>query len=247
MQNLTPDKNSSPSDKKSKRKKSDSLDPRRRQIGCSLLYVLIAIGGIWLLNQLVFRPMMLEENEIPYNEFLSDLNSGYIEEATVEEERIQFTYYETDDAAAPSDLPEDKAGESSNTVRVDDENLVQAFEDAGVEYDAEPGGGNLLTTLLSWVLPVLPFVLLWFFLMRGMTRGRSQIMSIGKSKAQEISGEMTGINFEDIGGLDEVEYELKEIISFLQEPERFTRLAADRDIVETHVMETVRAVGLEVG
>jgi cell division protease FtsH len=51
-------------------------------------------------------------------------------------------------------------------------------------------------------------------------------MSIGKSRAQEIAGEMTGVKFKDVGGLEEVELELKEIIEFLKSPDRFTRLGA---------------------
>jgi cell division protease FtsH len=52
------------------------------------------------------------------------------------------------------------------------------------------------------------------------------VLSIGKSPAQEITGELTGVKFNDVGGVDEVEVELKEIIHFLREPERFTRLGA---------------------
>jgi cell division protease FtsH len=56
--------------------------------------------------------------------------------------------------------------------------------------------------------------------------GGPGVMSIGKSGAQEIAGEMTGVKFKDVGGLDEVELELKEIIEFLKNPDRFTRLGA---------------------
>jgi len=52
------------------------------------------------------------------------------------------------------------------------------------------------------------------------------VMSIGKSKAREIAGEMTGVKFKDVGGLEEVEVELREIIEFLKDPERFTRIGA---------------------
>ena len=59
-----------------------------------------------------------------------------------------------------------------------------------------------------------------------MGQGGSGVMSIGKSNAKEIAGEMTGIKFEDVGGADEVAVELKEIIEFLKNPDKFTRLGA---------------------
>jgi len=113
-----------------------------------------------------------------------------------------------------------------NTIAITDDTLVQDLIDAGVTFQAEPPGNNILVTLLGWIIPVLPFALIWYFIYRRMGRGGANILSIGKSKAQEIAGEMTGVTFEDIGGLEEVAVELKEIITFLKNPERFTRLGA---------------------
>ena len=62
--------------------------------------------------------------------------------------------------------------------------------------------------------------------MRRMGKGAGNMLSVGKSKAQEISGEMTNVTFDDVGGTDEVEVELKEIIEFLKNPDAFTRLGA---------------------
>ena len=73
---------------------------------------------------------------------------------------------------------------------------------------------------------MLPLALIWYFAYRRMGQAGTGVMSIGKSKAREIAGEMTGVKFEDVGGVDEVEVEVKEIIEFLKEPDRFTRLGA---------------------
>lgn len=62
--------------------------------------------------------------------------------------------------------------------------------------------------------------------MKRMGRGGPGMMSIGKSKAKEITGEMTGVTFADVGGADQVEVELKEIIQFLKDPSRFTSIGA---------------------
>ncbi len=84
----------------------------------------------------------------------------------------------------------------------------------------------MLTTLLGWVIPFLPLALIWWFMFRRMGQAGAGVMSIGKSKAQQIAGELTGVKFDDVGGVDEVEVELEEIIEFLKEPDRFTRLGA---------------------
>jgi cell division protease FtsH len=79
---------------------------------------------------------------------------------------------------------------------------------------------------LGWLIPLIPFALLWFFISRRVGQGGAGVMSIGKSRAEEIAGEMTGVKFENVGGLEEVEVELKEIIEFLKFPQRFTQLGA---------------------
>jgi cell division protease FtsH len=110
---------------------------------------------------------------------------------------------------------------------VEDPDLIDRLLDAGVTFRAEPPSSGVVTTLLGWVIPLLPLALIWFFVFRRMGQGGGAgVMSIGKSRAQEIAGEMTGVKFDDVGGIDEVEVEVKEIIEFLKDPERFTRLGA---------------------
>jgi len=199
---------------------------QRKQIRFSAVYIVVALLGMWLFQALVFQPLLLQAQEMPYSQFRQDVAAGYIDEVTIGEERIFFTLYDADDPDAPEDLPLDRAGMTFNTIAITDDTLVQDLIDAGVTFQAEPPGNNILVTLLGWIIPVLPFALIWYFIYRRMGRGGANILSIGKSKAQEIAGEMTGVTFEDIGGLEEVAVELKEIITFLKNPERFTRLGA---------------------
>jgi cell division protease FtsH len=60
-----------------------------------------------------------------------------------------------------------------------------------------------------------------------MGKGPGNILSMGKSKAREIEGGMTNVTFAEVGGIDEVEVELKELIAFLKQPEKFTQLGAE--------------------
>ncbi|MFN2285981.1 MAG: ATP-dependent zinc metalloprotease FtsH, partial [Anaerolineae bacterium] len=132
--------------------------------------------------------------------------------------RILYTCCE--DAAAESQ------GKTHNVVRVDDPDLIQRLVDSGVTFSSEAPTNTFLASLLGWIIPLIPLGLIWYFGLRRMGQAGAGVMSIGKSRAKEITGEKTGVKFEDVGGADEVEVELKEIIEFLKDPQRFTRLGA---------------------
>ncbi|HDJ29777.1 MAG TPA: ATP-dependent metallopeptidase FtsH/Yme1/Tma family protein [Candidatus Acetothermia bacterium] len=188
---------------------------QRRQLGFSVVYVLIAILGMWIFQEFVFRPMIVRQTEVPYSRFLSDLESGRITTVTLGTNRI---YYVTVD--------KDGHKEVHNTVRVDDKQLIDRLVAAKVRFQGEPPTSGLGTAILGWLIPLLPLVAIWYYIFRKMGQGGTGVMSIGKSRAHEIAGEMTGIKFSDVGGVDEVEVELREIIDFLKDPSRFTRMGA---------------------
>ncbi len=192
---------------------------QRKQIQFSAIYLIIALVGTWLFQQLIYQPMVVRMQEVPYSQFLEQLDAGQIEKISIGETRITYT------CCAEGD--EESQQRSYNVVRVDDPDLIERLKEADVTFSAEAPANTFLPSLLGWIIPLLPLGLLWFFMLRRMGQGGGPgVMSIGKSGAQEIAGEMTGVKFKDVGGLDEVELELKEIIEFLKNPERFTRLGA---------------------
>jgi len=184
----------------------------KRHIHFSIWYVLFAILLLWLLQQVFYQPKSPPQVEVPYSQFLSDLSSGNVNNVTLGETYVTYT----------------KQGEETNyrAVSVNDPDLVNRLQRSGVAFSAKPPSSNLLSTLLLWGIMLLPLALIWFFLYRRLRSGGPQRMFVGKSRAHEISGERTGIRFKDVGGVDEVEVELKEIIEFLKAPARFTRLGA---------------------
>jgi cell division protease FtsH len=113
-----------------------------------------------------------------------------------------------------------------NVVAIEDPELTADLLAAGVTFSAEAPSNNMLVTVLAWVIPFLPLLLIWYFMFRRMGASRNNVLSIGKSKAREISGEMTGVTFNDVGGADEALVELREVIDFLKEPDRFTKIGA---------------------
>ncbi len=189
-----------------------------KKVGFSAVYLLAAILLATLFQQLIFRPMVIRWTEVPYSRFLEQLAAGEIAEVQLTGDRIMYTC--CGDAAAATQ------GRANNVVRVDDPDLIQRLVDAGVTFSAQAPANTLMTMLLGWIIPLIPLGLIWYFGFRRMGEAGAGVMSIGKSRAKEITGEKTGIKFEHVGGVDEVEVELKEIIDFLKDPARFTRLGA---------------------
>jgi cell division protease FtsH len=110
------------------------------------------------------------------------------------------------------------------TPRVEDRDLVEFLEKNNVEIIAE-NENTFLMTLLSWVLPAIIFVGIWLWAMNRMGQGAG-IMTLGKNKAKIVAQTDVGITFKDVAGQDEAIQELDEILEFLRNPERFTRLGA---------------------
>ena len=191
--------------------------------------VLIGLGALFAIHHLQ-SPGTVEE--IPYSEMKTRIADGEIEEVEVSQWEI---------LATPTEEARDRFREESEiegfdvwkAVRLqDDDRLVELLEEQGVVISAKEdqgcGEGGMLWL---WLLPILLIFLFWSFLVRRMQSmnspgagGNSQMMSFGKSKAKVYAQEGTGVTFEDVAGVDEAKEELREVIEFLREPSRFTRL-----------------------
>ncbi|RMD58319.1 MAG: ATP-dependent zinc metalloprotease FtsH, partial [Nitrospirae bacterium] len=110
------------------------------------------------------------------------------------------------------------------TPRIDDRNLVQFLENNNVEIIAE-NENTFFKTLLSWILPALVFAGVWVLIMRKMGQGAG-IMTFGKHRAKVIAQSDIGVTFDDVAGQDEAKEELREVLEFLKNPEKFSRIGA---------------------
>ncbi len=189
------------------------MDNKQRSFSAG--YLIIAMLATWLFNDLVYKPFIIRETEVSYNVFLQDLKENKINEVILSGDRIVFTLKAT----------ENQKETAANVVAVTDPDLVDRLIASGVAFSAQAPTKSLLSTLLGWILPLLPLFLIWYFIFKRMGGGPSA-MSLGKSKAHEISGEMIGIKFSDVGGVGEAEVELREIIEYLKNPGKFSKMGA---------------------
>ena len=188
----------------------------KKQKHFSIGYFFITLLIMWLFNDLVFRPLFIQETEVSYSQFLQYLQDNKVSKVTLGADR--FTFY----------LKEGVEGARTvrNAVRVDDPGLVKRLEDAKVDFSGVKQTQGFLEQLMGWVVAFLPLILIWYFVFRRMSGGAGSVLSFGKSNVQEIQGEMTGVKFEDVGGVGEAETELREIIEYLKDSSRFDRLGA---------------------
>ena len=164
-----------------------------------------------------------EGKEVPYSQFIEQVKNNQVEEVTIGPERIEYKL-------KPDAVEEENAPRVRQTFNVpSDRDLTEVLEANNVEYSGEPAGGaaGWLVGALSWVLPPLLFFGLAYFLFNRAQGGASNpIMSVGKSKARIYSEGDTGFTFSDIAGVDEAKEELKEVVDYLKNATKYSRLGA---------------------
>ena len=188
------------------------MDKKRRNFSVSFLVV--ALLFTWAFNRWFYEPYLTAKTEVTYSDFLAKLDSGEVDKVTLTDGRIIFFTKET----------EETPREVKSTVAIADDRLVERLVASGVSFGAREESESLLDTLIGWLLPLVPLLLLWYFIFTRMSGGST--MSLGRSKAKEIEGELLGVRFDDVGGVGEAAVELKEIIAYLKEPERFQKMGA---------------------
>jgi len=180
----------------------------------ALLWVVIIVL-VFLLWSL-FNTAKGATEEIPYSTFVDRVEQGYVEKVTLRGSEIRG---ETK-ATAPGGKHEFNA---DGPVALPDP-VHKLLEDKGVIVEYEPQRDTpFITALITWA-PFLFLIGLWIFFMRQMQAGGNKALSFGKSKAKLLSGSAKKVTFKDVAGVDEAKVELHEIIEFLKEPQKFTKL-----------------------
>ncbi len=172
------------------------------------LWLVITLMMIMLYN--LFNQPPPTETSISYTQFLSMVEDERISEVLIQGQELLVT--DTDGSRFKIYFPQD-------------DDLIRILREKGVAINAKPPAESpwFVSVLVSW-FPMLILIGVWIFFMRQMQSGGGKALSFGKSRARLLSDSSEKVTFEDVAGIDEAKEELGEIVEFLKEPKKFTRL-----------------------
>ena len=170
-----------------------------------LFLLILALFNLFSGNQTTSSARSLS-----YSEFIQRVDDGSIASVTLDGERVLVTA---------------RDGAQFVTIRPQGENVAERLIARDVEVRAEPQEQSGLMSVLSLWLPFLVLIGIWIFFMNRMQGGgRGGAMGFGKSKAKLLTEKQGRVTFDDVAGIDEAKEELEEIVEFLRNPQKFSRL-----------------------
>ena len=172
------------------------------------LWLVITLMMVMLYQ--LFSKQHMAETSISYSQFL----------AMVDEERVANVLIQGQELYV-SDINDSRF----KVYAPEDADLIKILRQKGVVINAKPPSENpwYMSVLVSW-FPMIVLIGVWIFFMRQMQSGGGKALSFGKSRARLMSDQSERVTFEDVAGIDEAKEELIEIVEFLRDPKKFTRL-----------------------
>ena len=191
-----------------------------------IYYYFLVILIVMILNALVF-PMMEHTVEVPYSEFITQLDAGNVKDVYMSSDETQIQFSTKDQqwnvaSYKTGPLPGDNLAQRLETAK--DEGKVDNYS-REIPTKASP----LLSFLMSWVAPILMFVIIGQIMGRMLSKrmGGSNAMTFGMSNAKIYAENETGITFADVAGEEEAKDALKEIVDFLHNPQKYADIGAN--------------------
>lgn len=152
----------------------------------------------------------LQSREVSYSDFVNSVESGDVTQATLDGEQVRF-----------------RAGNGQDyvTIKPEDAGITQLLIDNNVPLKAEQQQQSGFQTFIISLLPFLLLIGVWIYFMNRMQGGgKGGAMGFGKSKAKMLTEKHGRVTFDDVAGIDEAKEELEEIVEFLRNPQKFSRL-----------------------
>ena len=205
MNNNRPDQDSGGSNNKKDDMNKKSL----------LVMVVIAVAVMIIAQILSGKITSASQKEVTYTEFMQDVQEGKVTKVELDSDRIYF------------ELKNDKYVKYY-TGNVQDERMYEELDNAGVTYSRKVVDTTtyVLSSILSFVLPMVLMVAVMMIFYRYAFKGDGGVMGVGKSNAKLYVQNKTGVTFKDVAGQEESKESLKEIVDFLHNPEKYTKIGA---------------------
>lgn len=181
------------------------MNPLQKNIALWLVISLVFVLLYHLFNQPKNTP-----GTLIFSDFVSTVEKGQVTEVTIQGENISGKLAD---------------GKTFKTYMPKDAQLIPLFREKNVRVSAKPAEDSpwYMNILISW-FPMLLLIGIWIFFMRQMQSGGGKAMAFGKSKARLVTDKSKKVTFADVAGVDEAKAELEEVIDFLRDPKKFTRL-----------------------
>jgi cell division protease FtsH len=181
------------------------LNPFNKNIA---LWIIIVLMMIMLYN--IFNQQHQTEAEIGYSEFLTMVESDKISKVVIQGDNLLVT---------------NQGGVHYRVFAPQDSEMISIIRNKGVSIEAKPKQQTpwFISILVSW-FPMVLLIGVWIFFMRQMQGGGGKALSFGKSSARMLSDQTEKITFDDVAGIDEAKEEVGEIVDFLKDPKKYTRL-----------------------
>jgi cell division protease FtsH len=185
--------------------KNSNLSPLNKNI---FVWLFIVLLGLFIFN-IYYKPKK-QYDALIFSDFMKAVQTNDVQTVTIQGKNIFGTL---------------KDGKEFKSYAPDDPDLVKSLREHNVKINAKPDeeSGLWQNIIVSW-FPMLLLIGVWIFFMRQMQAGGGKAMAFGKSKARLVTGKENKITFQDVAGIDEAKEELQEIIEFLIDPKKFTKL-----------------------
>ena len=182
-----------------------------------MMMIIMTLVSLMIVTFIMNKINDVSNQEISYDQFMDMLSKGEVAEVTIDKDKIGIT-------------PKNQTSYIEKTYYtgyVGDEDLVKKLKDAGVKFSGAIADDKYvwLYNIISIVLPVVLLAAFWTFIMKKMNAGGG-IMGVGKSNAKIYVQRETGVTFKDVAGQDEAKESLQEVVDFLHNPSRYTKIGA---------------------
>ncbi len=179
----------------------------------TIIFWVIILACLVLLWSVVQKNTgMGKDKEVTFSQFLTESQAGQVNDVTVVNSEVHGHY------------KNDAKEQFHVTIPGNYPDMYKILQDNKVNTTIKDTSGNGWVNILIQFSPILVLGLLWFFMLRQMQSGGNKAMSFGKSRARLLSMQQKKVTFKDVAGVDEAKEELKEIIEFLREAQKFQKL-----------------------